>query len=140
MQTWIIYAVISMIFAGLTSVLAKYGLQNINADLGLGIRTTTIFLLITVLNFVGEKYKDLPLLTTKQTLLLICSGITTTVSWVFYYRAMKDGLLSYVAAIDKASIVITLLLSFILFGEPVTGKVLLGAGLILSGMLILVWK
>lgn len=140
MQPWIIYAIISMLFAGLTSVLAKYGLQNINPDLGLGIRTLTIFFLITSLNVFGNRYKDLSLLTTKQTLLLICSGITTTVSWVFYYRAMKEGLVSYVAAIDKASIVITLVLSFILLGEPVTARVLIGAGLILTGMLVLVYK
>ncbi|NOT74928.1 MAG: EamA family transporter [Cyclobacteriaceae bacterium] len=140
MQTWILYAIIAMIFAGLTSVLAKYGLQNINSDLGLGIRTTTIFFLITTFILLTGKTKDLGLLTTKQTILLICSGITTTVSWIFYYRAMKDGLVSYVAAIDKASIVITLLLSFILLKEPATPKVLIGAGLILSGMIVLVWK
>ncbi len=140
MQTWILYAIIAMIFAGLTSVLAKYGLQNINSDLGLGIRTTTIFILITSFVLATGKTKDLGLLTTKQTILLICSGITTTVSWIFYYRAMKDGLVSYVAAIDKASIVITLMLSFILFKEPATPKILIGAGLILVGMLVLVWK
>jgi bacterial/archaeal transporter family protein len=140
MQTWILYAIIAMIFAGLTSVLAKYGLQNINSDLGLGIRTTTIFFLITTFILITGKTKDLGLLTTKQTILLICSGITTTVSWIFYYRAMKDGLVSYVAAIDKASIVITLVLSFILFKEPATPKILIGAGLIFIGMLVLVWK
>jgi transporter family protein len=140
METWVLYAIISMIFAGLTSVLAKYGLQNINPDLGLGIRTTTIFFLIAVLNVIGERYKDLPLLTTRQTLLLICSGITTTLSWVFYYRAMKDGLVSYVAAIDKGSIVITLVLSFILFKEPATPKILIGAGLVLAGTIVLVYK
>jgi transporter family protein len=140
MQTWIVYAIISMIFAGLTSVLAKYGLQNINADLGLGIRTTTIFFLITIINIVGERYKDLPLLTTRQTTLLIVSGVTTTLSWLFYYRAMKDGLVSYVAAIDKASIIITLTLSFILLKEPVTPKIIVGAALIFAGMLVLIWK
>ena len=57
MQTWILYAILSMIFAGLTSVLAKYGLQNISADFGLGIRTTTIFIIITLINLVGAKYK-----------------------------------------------------------------------------------
>ena len=103
METWILYAILSMIFAGLTSVLAKYGLQNINPDLGLGIRTTTIFFIITVINIIGARYKELPLLTGKQTLLLVVSGITTTLSWLFYYRAKKDGLVSYVAAIDKAS-------------------------------------
>lgn len=140
METWIIYAILSMIFAGLTSVLAKYGLQNINPDLGLGIRTTTIFFIITLINIIGARYKDISLLTGKQTMLLIVSGITTTLSWLFYYRAMKDGLVSYVAAIDKASIVITLALSFILLKEPVTPKVLIGGGLIFTGMIVLVWK
>jgi bacterial/archaeal transporter family protein len=140
METWVFYAIISMIFAGLTSVLAKYGLQNINADLGLGIRTTTIFLLVTAFVLITDKTKDLALVTTRQTILLICSGITTTISWIFYYRAMKDGLVSYVAAIDKASIVITLVLSFILFKEPATPKILIGASLIFVGMLVLVWK
>lgn len=140
METWVLYAIISMIFAGLTSVLAKYGLQNINADLGLGIRTTTIFILITAFILITDKTKDLALLTTRQTILLICSGITTTISWIFYYRAMKDGLVSYVAAIDKASIVITLVLSFLLFKEPATPKIIIGASFILIGMLVLVWK
>jgi len=129
-----------MVFAGLTSVLAKYGLQNIHPDLGLGIRTTTIFFLIIIINLAGSTYKQLPLLTGKQTLLLVISGITTTLSWLFYYRAMKDGLVSYVAAIDKASIVITLLLSFLLLKEPATPKILIGGGLIFIGMIVLVWK
>ena len=73
-------------------------------------------------------------------MLLVLSGVTTTLSWLFYYRAMKDGLVSYVAAIDKASIVITLILSFVLLKEPVTPKILVGAGLIFVGMLVLVWK
>lgn len=140
MQTWIIYAIISMIFAGLTSVLAKYGLQNISADFGLGIRTTVIFVIITVINLIGAKYKEFPNLTTLQMALLIASGVTTTVSWIFYYRAMKEGLVSYVAAIDKASIIITLLLSFLLLKEPVTPKILMGGCLIIAGMLVLVWK
>ena len=140
MPLWILYAIISMVFAGLTSVLAKYGLQNIHPDLGLGIRTTTIFFLIIIINLAGSTYKQLPLLTGKQTLLLVISGITTTLSWFFYYRAMKDGLVSYVAAIDKASIVITLLLSFLLLKEPATPKILIGGGLIFIGMIVLVWK
>lgn len=140
METWILYAILSMIFAGLTSVLAKYGLQNINPDLGLGIRTTTIFFIITAINIIGARYKEIPLLTGKQTMLLVVSGITTTLSWLFYYRAMKDGLVSYVAAIDKASIVITLALSFIFLKEPATPKVLVGGGLIFMGMIVLVWK
>jgi transporter family protein len=140
METWVIYAILSMVFAGLTSVLAKYGLQNINPDLGLGIRTTTIFFLITLFNVATNKLKDFPLLTHKQLVLLVCSGITTTFSWIFYYRAMKDGPVSYVAAIDKASIVITLVLSFILLKEPMSPKIIIGATLIFVGMLVLIWK
>lgn len=140
MEKWILYALLSMLFAGVTSLLAKYGLQNINADLGLGIRTTTVFFLIVVFTLVTDKLKDLPLITNRQLLLLIVSGVTTTLSWVFYYRAMKDGPVSYVAAIDKASITVTLGLSFILLKEPMTPRVLIGAGLIFIGMLLLVWK
>ncbi len=140
METWILYALISMVFAGLTSVLAKYGLQNINSDLGLGIRTTTIFIILLVFILSTNKLKDLPLITNKQFLILILSGITTTLSWVFYYRAMKTGLVSYVAAIDKASIIITLALSFILLKEPMTPKIILGGLFIFGGMLILIWK
>ena len=140
MQTWILYAILSMIFAGLTSVLAKYGLQNISADFGLGIRTTIIFIIITLINLVGAKYKEFSNLTGFQLALLVASGITTTLSWIFYYRAMKDGLVSYVAAIDKASIIITLLLSFLLLKEPVTPKILIGGLFIFVGMLVLIWK
>ncbi|HET6538910.1 MAG TPA: EamA family transporter [Chryseolinea sp.] len=140
MQTWILYAIFSMIFAGLTSVLAKYGLQNISADFGLGIRTTIIFIIITLINLVGTKYKEFSNLTGFQLTLLVASGVTTTLSWIFYYRAMKDGLVSYVAAIDKASIIITLLLSFFLLKEPVTPKIMFGGSLIFIGMLVLIWK
>jgi transporter family protein len=129
-----------MLFAGVTSVLAKYGLQNVSADFGLAVRTTVIFVIITFINFAGDKFKEYVVLTKAQLTLLILSGITTTLSWLFYYRAMKDGLVSYVAAIDKASIVITLVLSFILLKEPFTPKILIGGAFILAGMLILVWK
>jgi bacterial/archaeal transporter family protein len=140
MQAWILYAIISMIFAGVTAVLAKYGLQNVSADFGLGVRTTVIFIAIIAINVVGEKYREFANITRLQMALLITSGITTTLSWLFYYRAIKDGLVSYVAAIDKASIVITLLLSFILLHEPVTPKILIGAALITGGMFVLIWR
>lgn len=140
MQQWVFYAILSMIFAGVTAVLAKYGLQNISADFGLGVRTTVIFIIITIMNVIGSRYKEFTALTKFQLWLLIASGITTTLSWIFYYRAMKDGLVSYVSAIDKASILITLLLSFFLLKEPFTPKIAIGASLILAGMIVLIWK
>lgn len=140
MQQWIIYAILSMIFAGVTAVLAKYGLQNVSADFGLGVRTTVIFIIITLMNVFGSRYKEFTALTKLQLWLLIASGATTTLSWIFYYRAMKDGLVSYVSAIDKASILITLLLSFLLLKEPFTLKIAIGATLIFAGMVVLIWK
>lgn len=140
MEIWIIYAILSMIFAGMTAILIKYGLEKINPDLGLGIRITVIFFIIAVINIVGEKYKDLSLLTGKQLTFLIVSGVTTTLSWLFYYRAIKEGPVSYVAAIDKGSVVITILLSYFLLKEPLTPKLIIGAALMIGGLLILTWK
>lgn len=129
-----------MLFAGVTSILAKYGLQNVSADFGLAVRTTIIFVVIISINVAGQKFKEFAALTSVQLGLLIASGITTTLSWIFYYRAIKDGLVSYVAAIDKGSIVITLVLSFVLLKEPVTPKIIAGAVLIFAGMIVLIWK
>ncbi len=140
METWIIYAILSMVFAGITAILIKFGLQNINPDLGLGIRITVIFFIIALINIIGEKYKDLSLLTGKQLTFLIVSGITTTLSWLFYYRAVKEGPVSYVAAIDKGSVVITILLSYFLLKEPLTPKLIIGAALMIGGLLVLTWK
>lgn len=140
MQTWMIYAILSMIFAGVTSVLAKYGLQNISADAGLGVRTFVIFVIIAAITIIGQKYKEFVNLTSLQLTLLILSGVTTTLSWLFYYRAMKEGLVSYVAVIDKGSIVITLALSFLLLKEPMSPKIIAGGLLVTAGLLVLVWK
>jgi transporter family protein len=140
MNTWMIYAIFSMIFAGITSILAKYGLQNVSADFGLGVRTVVIFIIIVTINAVTGKFKEFNQVTNAQIILLVASAVTTTLSWLFYYRAIKDGPVSYVAAIDKASILITIVLSFTLLKEPITTKVLLGGALIFAGMIVLVWK
>jgi transporter family protein len=138
MQMWILYAVLSMIFAGVTSILAKYGLQNVSADAGLGIRTFVIFIIVTAVTVAGQKYKEFTNLTSLQLWLLVLSGVTTTLSWIFYYRAIKDGPVSYVTVIDKGSIVITLLLSFILLREPMSSKIIIGSLLMIAGMLVLI--
>ena len=141
MEKWIIYAIISMIFAGITSVLAKFGMKNLNSDTALAIRTSIVFSIIIANAFLFRNaYTEIQGTSLKNIFFLALSGITTSLSWIFYYRAMKEGQVSYVASIDKASIVITLILSFVLLKEPVTAKVLLGAGFILTGMVILIWK
>ncbi len=141
MERWILYAILSMFFAGITSVLAKFGMKNLNSDTALVIRTFIVFMLVTFNAFLfKDAFVQLKNVSVQSFGLLALSGITTTLSWIFYYRAMKEGNVSYVASIDKASIVITLILSFTLLKEPVTPKVVLGGGFILTGMLILVWK
>lgn len=141
MEKWILYALISMVFAGLTSVVAKFGMKDMSSDSALVVRTAVVFAFVTINAFLFKNaFGEIRKAATRDLWLLAFSGLCTTISWVFYYRAMKEGPVSYVASIDKASIVVTLLLSFLILREPVTGKVLLGAALILAGMLVLVWK
>ena len=139
MPLWLIYALLATFFAGLTSVLAKFGISKINADLGLAIRTSIVFVLVWLNLFAWNGVKGIEQLTSKSFLFLVLSGITTSLSWIFYYRAMKLGTVSYVAAIDKGSIVITILLSVALLKEPLTPKLLLGAVVIFIGLIILIW-
>jgi bacterial/archaeal transporter family protein len=140
MQNWIILAILSMFFAGLTSVIAKLGLKGISADLGLAVRTVIVFIFVTLNFFVWQNVKQIGQLTKSNLLFLGISGITTSLSWIFYYRAIKIGNVSQVALIDKGSILITLLLSFTLLKEPVTPKIMIGAGLILAGLIVLAMK
>jgi len=141
MERWVLYAILSMVFAGATSVLAKYGMKGLNSDSALMVRTFIVFILVAVNALCFKNaYTQIKATSAANLLMLAVSGIATTLSWIFYYRAMKEGPVSYVAAIDKASIVITLILSFTLLREPITPKILLGGGFILTGMLILVWK
>lgn len=140
MPTWIFYALLSMFFAGLTSVLAKFGLKNVGGDAGLAVRTSFVFVLVWLNAIAFRHFKEFPNLTQKDILFLFISGITTTLSWIFYYRAIKIGNVSSVAVIDKASIVITLILSFWLLKEPFTWRVALATTLIISGLLVLTLK
>lgn len=140
MPAWILYALASMFFAGLTSVIAKFGLKNVPSDLGLAIRTSVVFIFVWLNALAYRHVKYIGNFTAKDLIFLTVSGLTTTLSWIFYYRAIKMGDVSVVAGIDKASLVITIFLSFFFLNEPLTPKVLLGAGLITAGTLVLVFK
>ena len=129
-----------MIFAGLTSVIAKAGLKNVASDTGLAVRTSFVFILIWLNMFAFQTVKDFSNLTKKDFLLLGISGLTTTLSWIFYYKAIKIGNVSEVALIDKGSIIITLILSFIFLHEEFSFKILIGGILIISGLIILTVK
>lgn len=140
MKQYQIFAVISMIFAGLTSVIAKAGLKNVASDTGLAVRTSFVFFLIWLNIFAFSNTKDFANLTKRDILLLGISGFTTTISWVFYYRAMKLGNVSEIALIDKGSIIITLALSFFFLNEQFTWKIAVGGLMIIGGILILTLK
>ncbi|WP_445716333.1 EamA family transporter [Flavobacterium sp.] len=140
MKQYQIFAIISMIFAGLTSVIAKAGLKNVASDTGLAVRTSFVFFLIWLNILAFNNTKDFTNLTKRDIILLGVSGLTTTISWIFYYRAMKVGNVSEIALIDKGSIIITLALSFIFLNEESTWKIALGGLMIIGGILILTLK
>jgi bacterial/archaeal transporter family protein len=140
MKNWVIYSLISMFFAGLTSVIAKMGLKHVSSDTGLAVRTITVFVLVWVNAIAFQSVKDFKNLTISDITFLTLSGVTTSLSWIFYYKAIKIGNVSQVALIDKGSIIITLLLSFVILGEQFSWRVGIGAGFILTGLLILALK
>ena len=100
-----------MVFAGLTSVIAKAGLKNVSSDTGLAVRTIFVFVFVWLNIFLSNNMKDFSNLTKKDVLLLGISALTTSLSWIFYYKAIKVGNVSEVALIDKASILMTIILS-----------------------------
>lgn len=140
MKLWIIYALISTVFAGLTAVVAKAGLKNVTSDTGLAVRVLTVFLLIWLNVLFFDKLDDFKKLTWTDVGLLSISGVLTSLSWIFYYKAIKIGVVSHVALIDKFSILITLFISILFLHEQFTWKVGLGAGLILVGVIVIALK
>jgi transporter family protein len=140
MKNWVILALISMLFAGLTSVIAKMGLKNVSSDTGLAVRTVSVVIVVAIYAFCFQDAKDFKNLTWNDVLILSISGITAGLSWVFYFRAVKLGEVGQVALIDKGSIVITVLLSLIILHEEFTWKLAVGGALIIAGLLILTLK
>ncbi len=137
---WLIYALLSAVFAALTAVFAKAGLKGVNSDLATAIRTVVILFMtwgIVLWRGSGSGWREL---SRNNWLFLILSAVATGLSWLFYYRALQLGKVSEVSVIDKGSIVFTILLSFLFLREPLTGRLLLAAAMIFGGMLVLVWK
>ena len=140
MEKWVAYATVSMVFAGFTSVIAKMGLAGISGELGLTIRT--LFVSVFVLGFaaVAVPVQALASLDRMNFLWLGLSGLTTTLSWIFYYKALKVGDVATVALIDKGSVVVAILLASLLLKEVITMRIMIGAGLIIAGLLVIAKK
>lgn len=137
MERWIVYSFISMAFAGFTSVIAKMGLGGISGDLGLGIRTCFVFAFVLMFAGTVVPSTELQSIGWRNIVWLALSAITTAGSWIFYYKAIKLGDVSTVALIDKGSVVIALLFSWLLLHETLTPAKLGGCALIIAGMIII---
>lgn len=135
-----IYAFLSALFAALTAIFAKVGLKNINPDLATAVRTVIILVLSWAVVFFKNKWSGLADFTRSNWVFLLLSGVATGLSWLFYYRAIQAGNVSEVNAIDKSSLLFVIILSFLFLREPMSPKLLVGAGFILAGLIVLVWK
>ncbi|HEY4151331.1 MAG TPA: EamA family transporter [Chitinophagaceae bacterium] len=140
MAPWIIFALLSAFFAALTAVFAKLGLKDVNSDLATAIRTAIILFITWGIVFWKGANSQVGTLSKNNWIFLTLSAFATGFSWLFYYKALQIGKASEVSAIDKGSIVFTILLSFLFLKEPLTLRILAGAGLIFAGMLVLIWK
>ncbi len=132
---WIIYAVLSAVFAALTSILAKIGISGVESNLGTAIRTVVVLVMAWIIVFAKGEQKQLKGLDKKELLFIGLSGLATGASWLCYYYAIQNGIVSVVVPIDKMSILVTVLFSFFVFKEQLSRKALLGLGMMILGTL-----
>ena len=135
---WMISAVLSAVFAALTSILAKIGIEGVNSNLATAIRTIVVVIMAWGMVFLTHAQNGLAEISKKSWIFLILSGLATGASWLCYYKALQMGDASKVVPIDKMSVVITLILAFVFLHEQFTAKSLIGCILIGAGTLIMV--
>lgn len=137
---WLFYAVLSAVFASLTSILGKIGISGVDSDLGTAIRTIVVLIMAWVMVFVTKKQDELKKIDGKSMAFICLSGLTTGLSWLCYYKALQDGQASIVVPIDKLSILVTVAFSYIVLKERLTKKSFAGLAMITAGTLMLVIK
>jgi transporter family protein len=135
---WILYALLAAFFAALVSIFAKIGLDGVNSNLAVAIRTVVVLIIAWGMVFITGKQGEIVNITQKSWVFLILSGCATGASWLFLYRAMQMGEVSKVVPIDKMSVVITMILAFVILQETVDAKMIIGGILITIGTLVLV--
>ena len=135
---WFVFALLSAIFAALTSVLAKIGIDKVNSNLATAIKTVVVAIMAWGMVFLTNKQSGISEISRKSWLFLILSGLATGASWLCYYTALQIGEVSKVVPVDKLSVVITLILAFVLLHEEITMKSIVGCILIGMGTLIMV--
>ena len=135
---WILFAVLSAVFAALTSILAKVGIEGVSSNLATAIRTVVVVIMAWGMVFLTHTQSGITEISKKSWIFLVLSGVSTGASWLFYYKALQTGEASKVVPIDKLSVVITIVLAFIFLHEEFTIKSLIGCVLIGAGTLIMV--
>ena len=135
---WAIFAILSAIFAALTSILVKVGIEGVNSNLATAIRTIVVVLMAWFMVFITGNQNGIVDISKKSWIFLILSGLATGASWLCYYKALQLGEVSKVVPIDKLSIVITIILAFIFLGEQITLKTLIGCCLIVAGTFVMI--
>ena len=137
---WWLYALLSALFAALTAIFAKVGVENVNSNLATAIRTVVVLVMIWLIVFSRGEMKGISELSPKTWFFLGISGVATGLSWIFYFKALQMGEVSKVAGIDKLSLALTIIFAVIFLGETLTWKTAAGAGVIIIGTLFLIWK
>lgn len=135
---WFVFALLSAVFAALTSILAKVGIEGVNSNLATALRTVVVLAMAWSMVFLTNAQSGIGQISRRSWLFLILSGLATGASWLCYYRALQIGEASKVVPIDKLSVVITLVLAFVFLHEKVTVKSAIGCALIAAGTLLMV--
>lgn len=136
-KSWLLYAVLSAVFAAATSILGKVGMQGISSNLGTAIRTAVVLIMAWIVVFVTGKQDTIKNIEKRELTFICLSGIATGASWLCYYRALQDGLASVVVPIDKLSILVSIAFSYLVFHEKLGKKALFGLVLIVAGTLLM---
>ncbi|MGF6907096.1 EamA family transporter [Fusobacterium sp. PH5-44] len=135
---WFVFALLSAIFAALTSILAKIGIEGVNSNLATAIRTTVVLIMAWIVVLVVGQQKNISTISQRSWIFLILSGVATGCSWLFYYKALQMGKISQVVPVDKLSVIITMILAFIFLKETFTIKSISGAVLIGIGTFLMI--
>ena len=135
---WVVYALLAAVFAAFTSILAKLGLANVNSNLATAIRTAVVLVMAWAIVFVTGKQHEVPHIAPRSWLFLILSGCATGLSWLFFFKALQMGDASKVIPIDKFSVVISMALAFLILGDAMDAKAIVGGLLITAGTFVLI--
>ena len=136
---WVVFALLSAVFAALTSIFAKIGIENVNSNLATAIRTVIVLVMAWLIVFATGKHQQIVDISTKSWIFLVLSGLATGLSWLCYFYALQIGEASKVVPVDKFSVVITMVMAFFILGEVITTKTIIGGLLITAGTLVLIF-